>query len=289
MGSFEHPRPGRSREPRTKKSQRVTEILAFARYRHIILSPHFDDAVLSLGGTIAKLSGSGERVLVVTVCGGLPSPFSAHGTLGARLAWQFRTPFDYVMTRRQEDARALGVVGADHYFSTALDAIDRLRDRLHETRDLFRAAPARDPLRAQVTALALLIANAAPRAHVLAPLAIGGHVDHAAVFAGARAAVPLERLAFYEDFPYAANETMRAARLRDIPERMRAEAVDVTLTLPQRIAAIDEYRSQIRNLFGSRANMVRTVERMTGSPPTERIWRPRPRALTPRRGAGPPR
>ncbi len=42
-------------------------------YRHIVLSPHLDDAALSCGGFIARMTAAGERVLVVNVCSGIPS------------------------------------------------------------------------------------------------------------------------------------------------------------------------------------------------------------------------
>ena len=61
-------------------------------HRHIFLSPHFDDAVYSCGGTIGVQVSAGLRPLVITVFGGAPaspvefSPFAAeiHRTMGFR-------------------------------------------------------------------------------------------------------------------------------------------------------------------------------------------------------------
>ncbi|RMD73788.1 MAG: PIG-L family deacetylase, partial [Chloroflexi bacterium] len=36
-------------------------------YRHIVLSPHLDDAALSCGGFIARATALGEPVLVVNI------------------------------------------------------------------------------------------------------------------------------------------------------------------------------------------------------------------------------
>ncbi|MGH2521295.1 MAG: PIG-L deacetylase family protein, partial [Anaerolineales bacterium] len=46
---------------------------------HLYLSPHFDDAALSCGGTIHQQTRQGERAVVVTVCAGdsPPGPLSA--------------------------------------------------------------------------------------------------------------------------------------------------------------------------------------------------------------------
>ena len=59
-------------------------------HHHIFLSPHFDDAVYSCGGTIGVQVSDGLRPLVITVFGGAPtsplqlSPFAAniHRTMG---------------------------------------------------------------------------------------------------------------------------------------------------------------------------------------------------------------
>ena len=42
-------------------------------YAHIVLSPHLDDAVLSLGGTIHHHVQAGERVLVATLFAASPA------------------------------------------------------------------------------------------------------------------------------------------------------------------------------------------------------------------------
>ncbi|HOU40916.1 MAG TPA: PIG-L family deacetylase [Promineifilum sp.] len=42
------------------------------RYDHLYLSPHFDDAILSCGGQIARHTAAGQSVLVVTITGGDP-------------------------------------------------------------------------------------------------------------------------------------------------------------------------------------------------------------------------
>ncbi len=61
------------------------------KYRHIFLSPHFNDVVYSCGGTLGVQVSSGLHPLVITVFGGPPpantplSPFAqqVHGQWGA--------------------------------------------------------------------------------------------------------------------------------------------------------------------------------------------------------------
>ena len=50
----------------------------------IFISPHLDDAVLSCGGGIARLTCSGERVTVVTIFTGDQSPGEPLSTLAVR-------------------------------------------------------------------------------------------------------------------------------------------------------------------------------------------------------------
>ena len=61
------------------------------KHRHIFLSPHFDDAVYSCGGTLGVQVSCGLRPLIITVFGGIPSanitlsPFAmrVHQEMGA--------------------------------------------------------------------------------------------------------------------------------------------------------------------------------------------------------------
>ncbi len=77
----------------------------------VVVSPHLDDGVLSLGATINKLARQGENVRLVTVFAGNPdndgppSPWDAHrGT---------QTAAEVVATRRAEDACAADVLGIE--------------------------------------------------------------------------------------------------------------------------------------------------------------------------------
>ncbi|AYF78398.1 PIG-L family deacetylase [Nocardia yunnanensis] len=182
--------------------------------RVVVVSPHFDDAVLSVGGLIAGCAGRGQPVEVLTV-------FSAAGAASG--GGRMRAFSDYE-TRVREDDRALALLGARP-------------ERLGLSERLFRDPPPRGPLplfrtspdlaRGEYPATvqrAIRDVLATPDTIVLAPLGIGNHVDHVIVAVGALLAMPerASRLLFYEDFNALSERNRRrhpVSRLRPFPIR----------------------------------------------------------------------
>lgn len=168
----------------------------------VILSPHLDDAVLSLGGLISREAAAGKTVEIV-------SCFTAGPPLETIPASQ-RVFGDYSM-RRSEDERALAILGARHRW---LDLHERIwRDPpLPRTRSVFPTHVFRTPakmddfseLKAIRTAIAAMLETDATT--IYAPLAVGHHVDHVEVALAALREVlgrgAFDRIRFYED-PYA--------------------------------------------------------------------------------------
>lgn len=170
----------------------------------LVISPHLDDAVLSVGGTIAARAAAGDRVVIATMYTDGP-PLDE--ILPAMRKWA-----DYP-ARRAEDASACAAIGAEvrwfghherafrkpflsglTYFTTPADisgfsTLGRVTESLSSLDEL---APDR----------------------ILVPFGIGNHVDHVeAMLAATTWALARgwrERLAFYEDF-YALSTTMRRA------------------------------------------------------------------------------
>jgi hypothetical protein len=79
--------------------------------RVVVVSPHLDDGVLSLGAGIARTSASGRQVVVVTVFANDPGATVPPGEWDA--ACGFTSAADAARTRRDEDARACSAVGAE--------------------------------------------------------------------------------------------------------------------------------------------------------------------------------
>lgn len=75
-----------------------------------VVSPHLDDAVLSLGQFIAHEAGNGSETRVVTVCAGIPARDYGVSTFDDKCG--FMSSRDAVSSRRDEDAAACRSLGA---------------------------------------------------------------------------------------------------------------------------------------------------------------------------------
>jgi LmbE family N-acetylglucosaminyl deacetylase len=153
----------------------------------IFLSPHYDDAVLSCGGTIAGLALAGYPPLILTIFGGeapeeLVGPFAGwkHGRWGATTAEEI------LAIRRAEDLAAAAVLGCQTRWLGHLDAIYR-GDRYTSDPELFGR------LREIEAGLVGIIADevcSVPEwragTTVYVPLGIGKHVDHQLTYAVGR-------------------------------------------------------------------------------------------------------
>jgi LmbE family N-acetylglucosaminyl deacetylase len=87
----------------------------YLRGRVVVVSPHLDDAVLSLGSTIAAAARRGATVEVLSVfCGDPVSPAPAG-------AWDLKSGFgsegEASQARRQEDRAACATLGATAHWS----------------------------------------------------------------------------------------------------------------------------------------------------------------------------
>jgi LmbE family N-acetylglucosaminyl deacetylase len=78
--------------------------------RAVVVSPHLDDAALSLGATIAAATARGGSVVALTVFAGDPESTVAAGTYDRSCG--YRTAGEAAVARRDEDRRACGVLGA---------------------------------------------------------------------------------------------------------------------------------------------------------------------------------
>jgi LmbE family N-acetylglucosaminyl deacetylase len=76
----------------------------------VVVSPHLDDAILSLGGAIAHATRRGARVTILTVMAGDPDSDSPAGEWDVRAG--FATAGQATRARRSEDRRACSLVGA---------------------------------------------------------------------------------------------------------------------------------------------------------------------------------
>ncbi len=254
---------------------------AFAA-RWLYLSPHLDDVALSCGGQIARATRDGVAVDIVTIfAGDEPGPAEeAASPLVAKIyaLWELAAG-EVMATRRREDLAACRELAAQGLHWELQEAIHRRPEAggeaLYPTLErLFgEIAPQEEPLVARLAERLAGIPGAATCARVVAPLGVGGHVDHRIVRAAAERAFGAALL-YYEEFPYIVWKLF--ALYRAGIHRRSWEAMRQPLTaddIAVRIAAIACYASQVTPLFRSPDRIERLVRRHVRRAGGERLWR----------------
>ncbi len=241
------------------------------QYRHIYLQPHFDDAALSCGGSIALQVATGQHVLIATVFGGIPQedlPLSPFARVLQQRTGLSTNSAEATRQRRQEDQAAAEVLGADVLFLDNLEALYRGSPAYYQSEEaLFGPVNPSDlTLDEQLAQLFLDIHERAPLAALYAPLGIGHHVDHQLCCSAAdRLAQRKINVKFYEDFPYVTQQGALEGRQRELSIAMEPEMVEVSGTLRQREEAISRYTSQVPQLFGTEEKMLSSIRSYAGS------------------------
>ncbi|MCJ2014687.1 PIG-L deacetylase family protein [Methylobacterium sp. J-076] len=228
----------------------------------LALSPHLDDAAFSAGGLLATLAASGWRVVMATVfTQSVPDPQGF--ALACQLDKGLAPEVDYMALRRAEDdgaADALGIAAPLHLpfreaphrgYASAPELFADLRTEDGIDRDL---APA----------LGDLIASEAPDL-ILAPQAVGGHVDHVQVVRALRTLASAVPVLWWRDFPYTVREATPkeplAALFADLPGRAFAFGPGGQ---DRKLAACAAYASQIGFQFGGVAGLASRLAREAG-------------------------
>jgi LmbE family N-acetylglucosaminyl deacetylase len=223
--------------------------------RIVAVSPHLDDAVFSCGGTLARHAAQGHDVLLLTVfTASVPDP------QGFALACQtdkgIGPEIDYMALRRAEDqaaAAALGLAGAIH--AGLPEAPHRGYD---DAAALFGELRDDDPAVGLATAvLQTALARIEPDL-VLAPLGVGGHVDHVAVDR-ALDALELHGRLRWVDLPYAIRDPGAADAALDAAGAPPV-LVPIGDALARKLDACAAYGSQLGFQFGDEAAMREALE-----------------------------
>lgn len=249
--------------------------------RLLVVSPHLDDGVLSVGGAIAQLVRSGAEVTVATVFTGRSiGPLSTaaqafHDKCGLNR--------DAMRRRASEDRGACRRLGAEPVHLGLREALYRRGDHY-----LYRYAEGSAIFGADVMAEAAVIERAAhligalvtrvDPTLVLAPLGIGAHVDHEITGAAVRyLGLDAGRVHWFEDLPYALY-----AHLRGWERQLTAGLEEAPVTVDEqdwrdKIAAVAAYESQLSVLwYGSlpwRAQLRIYAQTLGDGKLVERLWR----------------
>jgi LmbE family N-acetylglucosaminyl deacetylase len=204
--------------------------------RVIVVSPHLDDAVMSLGATIAKAVQSGAQLEVLTVFGYAPESQAPAGPWDTKSG--YKTEGEAARSRRAEDDRACLALGAvPHWFSFGAEPYDR-----HGTEDQIWSA-----------------VDAATRGAdvVLLPGSPLAHPDHAELTQLAlRRGLSCGRVGLYAEQPYSfykRNEHAApelSASLRPLISKSLLWTRPSTDRTHRRakLQAVSAYRSQLRQL-----------------------------------------
>ena len=241
------------------------------RIRIVLLSPHPDDAVWSLGGAIRAWQQQHD-VLVVTMCDGDPDASATEQVRQEHHRWR---SFGDMATRRLEDRQAMDLLGCELHSLGYRDAALRLSPantfEYPEAEALFLQPEAarQQQVSAEMTQRLQMILH--PDDQVIAPLGFGGHVDHCLTHALARH-LP-QTVAYYAEFPY--------YHPNQIPE-LSSHVAALGLTLTPVDLACDwhtwaeaslRYRSQVVRLFRTRARFLDALSAYAGATaPCCRIW-----------------
>lgn len=257
--------------------------------RHVYISPHLDDAVLSCGGAIHQQTAGGDRVQVLTLFAGefVGDGLSSFAQLQHQ---QWGHPTRPMFLRRAEDTTALALLDAKALHLEYRDAVYRAGpdgEWLYpDLQSLWEDVHPADPLGQNASGgvsdrLAALLPPK-DEAILYAPLGVGRHVDHQIVHTAARRLLALGyRMAFYEDYPYAESPGATDAALLAVgAEGWRVEAIPLSPeNLVAKVSAIDYYRTQLSSLFDEAQAMPNRVWAFAASrsprlPLAERLWWP---------------
>ena len=222
----------------------------------LALSPHLDDAAFSCGGTLATLAAGCWQVVMATLfTGSVPEPRGF--ALACQLDKGLPAEADYMALRREEDVAAAAALGVALRHLPFREAPHRGYGSAPE---LFAALRADDDVAAGLApALAELIAAEKPDL-LLAPQAIGGHVDHVqAVRALDALACPLPVL-WWRDYPYTVRDAAPKEPLRERFAGLGSREIRLSPEAEARKeAACAAYATQIGFQFGGREALSRRL------------------------------
>jgi LmbE family N-acetylglucosaminyl deacetylase len=251
--------------------------------RILVLSPHPDDAPLSLGGWIHQRTQSGDQVTILTAMSADPALPLPSSPIIAELHARWAAGQQPSEARRAEDSAAARVVGAEIAFLSITDCIYRTESHgnaLYQSEASLFSVPHPDDPALPVPATLRDLVSAADV--LIAPLTVGGHVDHRIVQAWALElwhSGVVKDLRFFTDYPYAENVEALNSALERIALPLQPDVIALTeFDVRAKINAIACYHSQISTFWSSVNAMETTIcSYLTGGgqhDPSETLWHP---------------
>lgn len=204
-----------------------------------VISPHSDDAALSIGGTLAELDQSIEISLLTMIgpsrCAGTCAPL--YGDI--KTITQIRTAEDGLYGEFiGGKVECANIPDVEMYVDTNGS---RWAERIMDKPDDFR-------LKQYVSGLNKYFEKHTPDV-ILAPLAVGAHGDHAATHLALWSLLPqllkkapTTRVLFYEDLPYCQYD--QPALIKRLSDFNNLKPVTFKIDATQKARGISIYRSQ---------------------------------------------
>lgn len=251
----------------------------------LFLSPHYDDVVLSCGGTVARMVDAGEDPLIVTLFGGeVTDDVVSEFALWKHSRWGAQSVGHILGVRQGEDADAARALGCRALSLGFPDAI--YRGERYQSDPMLFGQPQEFELRLVdfMVEEVLSLPDWQEGMHVFVPMGIGNHVDHQLTFSAGQALARLGTPVYaYEDCPYSIHTPEGLTRRLEALRPLLGEPVLVNIddTVDRRIEAIAAYRTQVPVIFRFTDDMpgsVREFTRRAGESVDhcERFWPLRP-------------
>jgi glycosyltransferase involved in cell wall biosynthesis/LmbE family N-acetylglucosaminyl deacetylase len=267
---------------RSHKSPGRNELIeALTNAPILFISPHFDDVVLSCGGTLAHLARRQAEITLVTVFTTDADNQVQLSPLARKIhrAWGgYKNPFEI---RCQEDKATAEHLKIKYCWLNFQDVIYRY-PTLVDTSEIFLVEfkPKLDPCFEPVCNALRKVIQAYPNAVVFAPLGLGYHRDHLLVHHALEVIKEtnpaVKAWYYYEDYPYAATANLKG-RLAELDKKLKPINIDIIDTFEERVNLIMMHKSQLSSLFGDPGAVRQAVRDYatrvgTQKKPQERFW-----------------
>ncbi|WP_179957734.1 PIG-L deacetylase family protein [Exilibacterium tricleocarpae] len=260
-------------------------------YDHMVLSPHLDDAALSCGASINKWVEQGKRVIVATFFTRYDLSADSLTDFAKQVHAEMDLTVEDAAARRLEDHQAMLQLGCDYVYLDALDAIYRSNGECahNSYAALFADLPAWENVHIEqlFRQLAQLL-ESHRTGEIIAPLAVGNHIDHQLVNRLAQRLQADYPVRYYPDYPYVDPEfgpnregesqyslVNTLARPEFTGLKARREVI-AERHFQAKLRAIGAYQSQVDYLFESMPRMEQMLRNHnqvnTAEPMVETFW-----------------
>lgn len=214
-----------------------------------VFSPHFDDATLSCGEHILRWLDQGYRVEVVTVFSEFEAKHLSQDSQDFMDRCGVSSAKEFQAQRGQEDKESMKLLGASHFeWLGQTDGGFREENSAptYASHTILFEGKILDSTSWKSSLKTLLQKHVQKDATVIVPLGVGQHADHLLIKQQLQQLVPVEKLGYYVDIPYALQlskwSTQQLKELFFLPKSL-------VWSSERKLKAVRAYNSQVPLLF----------------------------------------